>query len=108
MVYCVRALIAKYILDNAKVDFNGIPLEVALSALGFNSVSDFVEKDVMQWGAEAESLVQVVSPFALEDKLVVHMIQLDSSDAPNTEYTLQNDKALHGQRTFGSSDVPNE
>jgi len=92
LVWCMRALIGTYMLEHAKDDFNGIPLELALSALGHETVQSLVKNDVMVWGTEAESLVQTVSPFALSNKLSIRMIQLDSIENTNAEYTLRNDE----------------
>jgi len=91
LVWCIRGLIADYLIKNANEDFNGIPLKVALDALGFSSPNDFVKEDVLRWGAEAESLVQTVSPFALDDKLCIRMMQIDSTEC-DAQYTFRNDK----------------
>lgn len=90
LIWCIRLLIAEFITLHAQDDFNGIPLNVAADACGFSSIEDFIQNDVLKWGAEAESLIQTVSPFVFDHPITIRMVQIDSKEE-NAEYALRND-----------------
>eukprot|EP00397_Hematodinium_sp_SG-2012_P058091 GEMP01073210.1.p1 GENE.GEMP01073210.1~~GEMP01073210.1.p1 ORF type:complete len:316 (-),score=45.90 GEMP01073210.1:238-1185(-) len=91
LIWCVRALVAQYLAQHASADFNGIPLYVAVDACGFSTVDEFIQNDVLRWGAEAESLVQAMSPFIFDDPVAIRMMQIDSTAETAASYVLRND-----------------
>jgi len=59
LVRALRQLISDFLIANASAECfsEGLPLSVAVTALGFDSVEDFCEQIVLRMGTDAESIV---------------------------------------------------